>query len=233
MIRIEHLHKSFGRFKIFNDISLRLPAQKIIALLGPNGSGKTTLLKTILGIVHPDKGDIWVMEKKIQGNYQYRTHINYLPQIARFPDNLSARELITLIQDIRNDTPSIHPLQEMLLLDEHMDKRLKHLSGGTRQKINILLACMFDSPIYFMDEPTAGLDPIALVRIKEYLQQLAKQGKSILFSTHMISLVEELAQEVIFLLEGKVFFQGSLAELKQLGKEDRLEKAIAHILLRS
>ena len=142
----------------------------------------------------------------IHNNWQYRKQIGYLPQIAKFPENLKVKELIRMISDIRGNEGNPEPLIESFDLNQILDKPLRYLSGGTRQKVNILLAFMFDSLYYILDEPTAGLDPLSLIRFKELLVAEKKKGKAILLTTHIVRLVEELADDIIFLLEGNIYF---------------------------
>jgi Cu-processing system ATP-binding protein len=230
MIIIDNLQKSFGRNEVLKGINLNIRDGVITAILGPNGSGKTTLIKSILGMVIPGDGSIEMNGKGIHNNWKYRNQIGYLPQIARFPENLKVKELIRMIKDIRRTEGKEDPLAEMFDLKQAMDKPLRHLSGGTRQKVNILLAFMFESPNYILDEPTAGLDPLSLIRFKELLIAEKKNGKAILLTTHIVSLVEELADDVIFLLEGNIFFSGSVEELKSKYGGLKLEHSIANIL---
>jgi Cu-processing system ATP-binding protein len=231
MIVINSLHKSFGRNQVLKEINLNIRDGVITSVLGPNGSGKTTLIKSILGMVIPQKGSIEVNGLKILSEWQYRMQIGYLPQIARFPENLKVKELIRMIKDIRRMEGNEHPLIEMFDLKQVMDKPLRYLSGGTRQKVNILLAFMFDSLYYILDEPTAGLDPISLIRFKELLVAEKKKDKTILLTTHIVGLVEELADDIVFLLEGNIFFSGSVEELKSLHGGLTLEHSIANILM--
>jgi Cu-processing system ATP-binding protein len=119
---------------------------------------------------------------------------------------------------------------ELFGVEPFLDKKLSNLSGGTKQKVNLVLTFMFDSPLYILDEPTAGLDPVSLIHLKELIQKEKSKGKTLLITTHIMSLVEELSDEIIFLLEGKIYFQGSVQELeKETGQSD-LEHAIARIL---
>ena len=140
-----------------------------------------------------------------------------------------------MVMDIRGKGPSGQSMESQELirlfqLQPFIDKTLRFLSGGTRQKVNILLTFMFDSRYFILDEPTAGLDPPALIRFKELLRKEKEQGKAILFTTHILSLVEEMAEEIIFILEGRVYFRGTNAELKDLKGDQSLEQAIARIL---
>jgi Cu-processing system ATP-binding protein len=230
MIAIKELNKSFGRNQVLKGINLQIRDAVITAVLGPNASGKTTLIKSILGMVIPQEGSIQMNGTDIRNQWKYRSQIGYLPQIARFPENLKVRELIRMISDIRGSDGNSSVLSEMFELDSVMSKPLRHLSGGTRQKVNILLAFMFDSPNYILDEPTVGLDPLSLIRFKNLMKSEKSKGKGILLTTHIVGLVEELADDIVFLLEGKVFFNGSLHKLKSIYGGQSLEQAIANII---
>ena len=230
MIQLQHISKRFGKITVLDDISFSLEKGGIFAVLGPNGSGKTTILKIILGMVLPQKGDVSIHESKILKSWDYRKEISYLPQIARFPDNLTVTELIKMMNDLRSMPSREDELIEMLGLQKFLDKKLGNLSGGTRQKVNIMLAFMFDSSILILDEPTAGLDPVSLIRLKELIMESKSKGKIILITTHILGLVEALADEIIFLLEGNIHFRGSLDELNNKTGEKDLEHSIAALL---
>ncbi|MCF8243666.1 MAG: ABC transporter ATP-binding protein [Saprospiraceae bacterium] len=230
MISIQQLHKSFGTNKVLRGIDLEFDQPGITAVLGPNGSGKTTIIKSILGMVLPDSGTISVQGENISGKWRYRNQIAYLPQIARFPENLTVAELIRMVKDLNTSTAQDEAIISLFELRPFLDKRLGNLSGGTRQKVNLVLTFMYDCPIIFLDEPTAGLDPISMVRLKELIHQQRLLGKTILITTHVMSLVEELAEEVVFLLEGQIHFRGSLKELKEKSEETNVERAIAKLL---
>lgn len=229
---IRDLHKAYNKNEVLKGIDLEIPDGRITAVLGPNGSGKTTLIKCVLGMVFGQKGEINVLGRNIQGDWLYRRSIGYLPQIARFPENLKVRELIKMVKDIRNQPAYESELIGLFGLEQYLDRPLRHLSGGTRQKVNILIAFMFDCHYLVLDEPTVGLDPLALIRFKDLLLRKKEAGRAILLTTHMVSLVEELADEVIFILEGKIYFQGKISELKAKSSEQNLERAIAGILMK-
>lgn len=234
MIEVEGLFKSFGKNEVLKGVDFTLSAGKITAVLGPNGSGKTTLIKSLLGMVFPDRGRIKINGHDIQGCWDYRRNIGYLPQIARFPENLKVKELIHMVEDIRGDRSSEAVLLARFGLGPFLDKPLRHLSGGTRQKVNIVLAFMFDCQHYILDEPTAGLDPVAMISFKELMYREKKLGKDILLTTHIISLVEEVADDVILLLDGRVLYNGPLQGIMPMQDEFglfSLEQAIAKILI--
>lgn len=230
MIQVTDLNKSFGKLDVLKGISFSVDKPGVFAILGHNGSGKTTMLKIILGMVMPNSGELSVNGKIIKNDWHYREDIAYLPQIARFPDNLSVSELINMILDIRNRGGREQELIKRFGLEKFLDKKLSELSGGTKQKVNIVLAFMFDANICILDEPTAGLDPVAMIELKKLINEERKRGKIILITTHIMSLVEELAEEIIFLLDGKIHFQGTLGEMQKKTNERDLEHAIAAML---
>ena len=230
MIEIKEIKKNFGKLEVLKGFDFSLSKGKITAILGPNGSGKTTFIKSILGLVIPSGGEIQFEEKSIYKDWEYRKNIGYLPQIARFPENLKVKELFKLIEDVRGESGSANKLIDLFDLNEFLNKRLRQLSGGTRQKVNLVLTFMFDCPIYILDEPTSGLDPIALIRLKDLVKEKKALGKTFLVTTHIMNLVEEIADELIFLLEGKVYFRGTYTEMLEAEKEENLERAIANIL---
>ncbi len=230
MIEIKNLHKRFGKLQVLDGVSFQVEPGGIIAVLGPNGSGKTTILKTILGMVHPQMGEIYFQGNAVLDKWEYRNDIGYLPQIARFPDNLTVQELINMIKNIRDVEADETELVNRFDLKLSLNKKLGNLSGGTRQKVNIVLTFMFDCPLLILDEPTAGLDPVALIQLKELIQEEKQKGKTLLITTHIMSLVEDLSDQIIFLLEGKIYFQGSVEELQEQTQQTDLEHSIAKIL---
>lgn len=230
MIKIKDLYKKFGKNEVLSGLNLEIGEGGIFAVLGPNGSGKTTLIKCLLGMVIPNKGEISVLGKNIKSGSGYRHKIDYLPQIANFPNNLRVKELITMIKDLRGKTDLDQELISLFKLEPFLDKKLGNLSGGTKQKVNLVLTFMFDSPLVILDEPTSGLDPISLLRLKKLIQSEKDKGKTILITSHIMSFVEEISDEIVFLLEGKIYFKGTITELKDKTKQPDFEHAIASIL---
>jgi len=230
MVTIENLHKKFGKNVVLSGLDLSISEGGIFAVLGPNGSGKTTLIKSILGMVIPNKGTIKVFDENIKRSSNYRRKIDYLPQIANFPSNLKVKELIKMIKDLRNKSANDEILINLFKLEPFLNKKLGNLSGGTKQKVNILLTFMFDSPIVILDEPTTGLDPISLIHLKNIIQAEKEKGKTIIITSHIMSFVEEVADEIVFLLEGQIYFKGSIDTLKTNTKQSDFEHAIASIL---
>ncbi|MCB9186458.1 MAG: ABC transporter ATP-binding protein [Flavobacteriales bacterium] len=230
MISVETLHKSFGKLTVLDGLDLSIDEGGIFVILGPNGSGKTTLIKSILGMVVPDKGNIAIDGKPVLKEWQYRGNIDYLPQIANFPSNLTVAELLKLVKQLRDRPTRDQELIELFGLEPFLEKKLGHLSGGTKQKVNIVLTFMFNSDLIILDEPTSGLDPIALLHLKELILKEKEAGKTVLITTHIMSFVEEMADEIVFLLDGKIYFKGTVNELQQKTEQQDLEHAIAQIL---
>ena len=232
MIQIIKLHKKFGKLTVLDGLDLEIKTGGIFAILGPNGSGKTTLIKSILGMVIPNSGEINIDNKTVLKKWEYRNQINYLPQIANFPANLTVNELISMVKNLRPKEANDKDLIALFGLESFLDKKLGNLSGGTKQKVNIVLTFMFDSDLIILDEPTTGLDPISLIHLKEIIQKEKEKGKTILITTHIMSFVEEVADEIVFLLDGEIYFKGSIENLKTQTNQTDLEHAIAHLMLK-
>ncbi|MCF8277049.1 MAG: ABC transporter ATP-binding protein [Flavobacteriales bacterium] len=232
MIRVEGLKKSFGKLTVLDNLDLQIARGGIFVILGPNGSGKTTLIKSVLGMVVPDAGKISIDGKSVIREWEYRGNIDYLPQIANFPSNLSVSELLKLVKELRDKPTRDQELIAHFGLEPFLDKKLGNLSGGTKQKVNLMLTFMFNSPLVILDEPTSGLDPIAMLHLKELIRAEKQNGKTVLITTHIMSFVEEIADEIVFLLDGKIYFKGSVQELQQKTGQKDFEHAIAAILRR-
>jgi len=230
MIQFNNIHKRFGKLTVLDGLDLDIKKGGIFAILGPNGSGKTTLIKCLLGMVIPNKGDITFEGKSVLKKWEYRNNLNYLPQIANFPPNLSVIELINMVKNLRPKSSNEVALIQLFGLKSFLNKKLGNLSGGTKQKVNIVLTFMFNSDLIILDEPTTGLDPIALIHLKELILKEKNNGKTILITTHIMSVVEELANEIVFLLDGKIYFKGSIDALKKQTDNENLEYAIANLI---
>lgn len=230
MIEIKKLHKRFGKLVVLKDLDLTINKGGIFAILGPNGSGKTTLIKCLLGMVIPNEGEILYNSKSVLKKWNYRDNINYLPQIANFPANLSVKELIKMVKDLRPKKSREKELIQLFGLTPFMKKKLGNLSGGTKQKVNLVLTFMFDSDLIILDEPTTGLDPIALIYLKNIIRQEKEKGKTILITSHIMSFVEEISDEIVFLLDGDIYFKGSVNSLKEKTGKQSLEQSIAQLM---
>lgn len=230
MIEIQNIEKSFGKQKVLHQINLKLENKGIIAVLGPNGSGKTTLIKTLLGLVKPDKGAVFINEKSILGENLYRRNISYLPQVAHFPDYLTINEFLRFMESLKGAAHRKKELISLFRIEAEMNKNLRKLSGGTLQKVNLVNCFMYDRPIAILDEPTVGLDPVSMISLKDFLKRELEQGKLILITTHMMDFAESLASEIVFLLEGNIYFDGSVQKLFEQTASKTMEEAVACLL---
>lgn len=231
MITIQGLKKKFGSLQVLDDLSLEIPDGQALGIVGPNGSGKTTLIKHLLRLVKPDQGTITINGTKLKGSCDYRREIGYMPQMARYPENMKVRELLDFITEIRGEEPVFEDeLAELFELEKEMGKSLRTLSGGTKQKVGAVAAMMFDPTILILDEPTAGLDPRSSLRFKQWIAREKERGKTILLTTHIMSEIEELADYLVLLIDGRVRYHGKQSEFIQRNQEQRLEGAVAKIL---
>jgi len=234
MIAITGLYKRFGKLEALKSITADLHTGKTYAMIGPNGSGKTTLIKCILGLVLPDRGEVRVMDQPISKDWHYRHHIGYMPQIGRYPDQMKIGQIFDMICDLReyNNNPD-EDLIKAFKLDQMRGKRMHTLSGGTRQKVSASLAFLFRPSILILDEPTAGLDPVAAEILKEKIQAEKKEDRTILITSHIMSDLDELCSHVVYLEEGKILFNDTIDLLKEETGELKLGRAIATIMQRN
>lgn len=230
MINFKNINKRFGKLVVLDDLNLEVNKGGVFAILGPNGSGKTTLIKSLLGMVIPEKGDILFNNESILKQWDYRNKLTYLPQIANFPANLTVIELVEMVKNLRPSKTNEKELIELFGLTAVLKQKLGNLSGGTKQKVNLVLTFMFDSELIILDEPTTGLDPIALIFLKELIQKEKEKGKTILITTHIMSFVEEMSDEIVFLLDGKIYFKGTIEAIMKQTDSASLEIAIANLM---
>jgi len=231
MIDIQNINKKFGKLAVLQDINLSFQKGQCIALIGPNGCGKTTLIKSILGMVIPDNGSITFNGKSILGDYLYRNNIGYMPQIGRYPDNMTIGQIIEMIKKVR---PTATELDEELIrafeLEKMFDKQMRTLSGGTTQKVSAVLAFMFNPDMLILDEPTAGLDPLAAEVLKDKINAEKEKGKLILITSHLLSELDDLVTHITFMHDGAVRFKKAINALKSETNQPNLAKAITYIL---
>ncbi|MDR0793319.1 MAG: ABC transporter ATP-binding protein [Chitinophagaceae bacterium] len=231
MIEIENLNKKFGKLQALDNVSVQCNANECVALVGPNGSGKTTLIKCLLGMVLPDSGIMKFKGKSILKQWEYRSDIGYMPQIGRYPDNMTIGQVLDMLQDLGSglrepDTDLIEAFE----LNKMLHKRMRTLSGGTRQKVSACIAFLFNPSVLILDEPTAGLDPIASEMVKQKLAKEKSKQKLILITSHVLSELDELATHVVYMQEGKLLFHKPVEKLTEETGEKKLNKAIAALM---
>lgn len=234
MIIANNVSKKFGNLTALNNFSVTCNKGECIALIGPNGSGKTTFIKTILGMVVCDSGFVTVNGFNIKNDWQYRSKIGYMPQTGRYPENMTIGQVLEMMQDIRgekNNKDLDEDLVERFGIKGLLQKRMRTLSGGTRQKISAALAFLFNPDLLILDEPTAGLDPLSSEILKEKIIEEKKKGKLILITSHILSELDDLVTQVIYMQDGCLCFHKTIDQLKEDTGQTKLAKAIAQVML--
>jgi Cu-processing system ATP-binding protein len=232
MIDATSVAKKFGKLLALNDVTVSLRYGQTISLIGPNGSGKTTFIKSLLGLVVPDKGEILFDGTDIRTGSEYRNRIGYMPQISRFPENIRIAQLFDMVRDIRKSRIAKEDEDLVMTYDLHRmkDKPLRTLSGGTRQKVSACLAFLFDPPVIILDEPTAGLDPLSAEQLKDKIRLEKEKGKLILITSHILSDLDDITSEVVYMQEGKLRFHKTIEAIRADTGEEKLARAIAQIM---
>jgi Cu-processing system ATP-binding protein len=231
MIAAENINKKFGKLQVLNNVSITTGVGESIALIGPNGCGKTTFIKSILGMVVPDSGTIKVKGENIAAGWAYRSIIGYMPQVGRYPENMKIGQVIDMLTDIRQtDKQPDEDLISAFGLKKLYDKRMRTLSGGTMQKVSASIAFLFKPEILILDEPTAGLDPVAAELLKEKILAEKKNGKLFLITSHILSELDELASHIVYMQDGNILFYKTMEALKSDTGETKLSRAIAQLM---
>jgi len=230
MISLDGLRKAYGTRSVLDGVSLSLEPGRIAALVGPNGSGKTTLIKCVLGLARADAGRVLLDGVPADAEGRYRARIGYAPQAPHFPGNLAVGEIFAMLRSLRPGAATDESLLESFGLRAEWVTSVGTLSGGWRQKVSLAAAWLFRPDILILDEPTAGLDPIAAGLFKHALRGARSEGRTVLITSHILSELEELADDVAFLNDGKLRFAGPVQALLHETGMRRLEPAIAALL---
>ena len=232
MIIATNVTKRFGKLTALDNVSVNCNKGQCISLTGPNGSGKTTLIKCLLGMVVPDSGFITFNQQNILHHWQYRSQIGYMPQTGKYPENMTIAQVLDMMKDIRknNQVSLDEELIQIFDLQQISNKKMRTLSGGTRQKVSAALAFLFNPDVLILDEPTAGLDPLSTELLKDKIRKEKQKGKLILITSHILSDLDDLVTEVIYMQDGQLRFHKSLEQLKQDTGQTQLSRAIAQVM---
>ena len=183
--------------------------------------------------MRPDAGGILLAGAPLDGGFAYRTGIGYMPQAPSFPDNLTGREVVEMLRDLRGrGAATDEELLDWFGESGRSTGRCGCLSGGTRQKLNAAIAFLFRPTLIILDEPTAGLDPVASGILKDKIRRVRDGGATVVLSSHLMAELEELAEDLVFLVDGRVRYAGSIEGLKERAGETGLERAMAALLRR-
>jgi Cu-processing system ATP-binding protein len=219
MIEVRNLTKRYGDHVAVNDVSFTVTAGETFALLGPNGSGKTTLLKCLVGLVAPTRGEIRINQFDIwESGRQARHLVSYLPQRVAFPESLTAREVLWFYSRLRRIRSG--RVEELLAAPQFhfngfSNKPVSQYSGGMVQRLGLAVACLPDAPILILDEPTVSLDPEGAICFREFLAALKRAGKTLLFSSHVLADVEQLADRVGIMVGGQLVALEPISTLRE------------------
>ena len=232
MIEARDICKTFGRVRALDGFSATMRAVHAYSLIVPNGSGKTTFIKCLLGTVIPDSGIVTIDHESLLANPMLRARIGYMPQIGRYPDNMRVGQLFDMLHEIRRGTSSSRDedLMHAFAIDKIASKPMRTLSGGTRQRVSACVAFLFNPDVLVLDEPTAGLDPVSVEILKEKVMTERNKGKLILLTSHILSDLDEITTDVMFLIEGKLRFSKPIDALRTECGEDKLGKLIARFM---
>lgn len=214
LVEIHNLTKSYDKRKeALHDLTLTLPRGRIVGLLGPNGSGKTTLIKLLNGLLVPDGGEILIDGEK--PGPSTKAKVSYLPERTYLKNGATIRELLSFFQDFYEDFRIDRAKEMLAALRIEENARIRALSKGTREKVQLILVMSRDASLYILDEPIAGVDPAARDYILRTIITNYNENATVLISTHLISDIENILDEVVFMKEGRLLLQASVEEIRE------------------
>ena len=212
LVECKHVTKKYGVKVALDDVNLTIEKGKIIGLLGPNGSGKTTLIKLLNDLLVPNSGEIL-----IQGNHpgvETKKIISYLPERTYLNFNMKIKEVIQYFKDFYEDFREEVAYELLKKLDINPDDKLKTLSKGMKEKVQLILVMSRKAQLYVLDEPIGGVDPAARDYILDTILKNFNEEATIIISTHLISDIEKILDEVIFIKKGKIVLHESSDQLR-------------------
>ncbi len=213
LVEVKGLHKSYGKKEVLKDFNLELESGRIIGLLGPNGSGKTTFIKTLAGLLKPNSGMVSIDGKAI--GIDSKKIVSYLPERTYFSPDMRVKDTIEFFKDFYEDFREERAIDLLGKLDISLDSKIKHLSKGTREKMQLVLVMSRDAKLYLLDEPIGGVDPAARDYILKTILTNYSEGSSVIISTHLISDVENVLDDVIFIQNGKMVLQSCVDDIRE------------------
>lgn len=213
LLRLEHVQKNYGKTEALSGVNLDIQPGSIVGLLGPNGSGKTTIIKLINGLLQPTSGQVLINGEK--PSPKTKKAVSYLPDTTYLGDNMKIKEVFAMFKDFYSDfdEEKANHLLEDLNLDEK--SRLKNLSKGNKEKVQLILVMSRKADLYVLDEPIGGVDPAARDYILKTIIQNRSENSSVLISTHLISDIEDILDDVIFIKDGEILLQEDANELRR------------------
>ncbi len=220
IITIRNLTKNYGEKTVLNNINLDIYPGQVIGYIGPNGAGKSTTVKVLTGIIQDYEGDVTVAGKDLRSDLmEIKKMIGYVPELAELYDLLTPREYLTFTGTLYHMEPAVIDERITRMLDlfglaENIDQRMDSFSKGMRQKVLLASGLLHNPSIVILDEPLSGLDANAVILVKELLQRLKQEGKTIFYCSHMMDVVEKVSDRVVLIDKGRIIANGTIAELK-------------------
>jgi ABC-2 type transport system ATP-binding protein len=226
LLSLKNITKQYGTYKANNDISLEIPSHEIFGMLGPNGAGKTTLIRIITGITMPDSGSILFDGKKY--SMDDRLKIGYMPEERGLYKKMKVGEQLIYLAQLKGMSKQdalkkIKIWVEKFEIATWWNKRIEELSKGMQQKVQFISTIVHEPKLIILDEPFSGLDPINADLIINEMQELKKNGATIIFSTHRMEQVEELCKSIVLINQGKNILEGNVTELRKKYREQKYE----------
>ena len=234
IITVRQLNKQYGEKTVLRNINLDIYSGQIIGYIGPNGAGKSTTVKILTGIIQDYTGDVMVFGKNLRDNIlEVKSKVGYIPESAELYDLLTPREYLSFIGKLYHLPDDIIEERSRKMLDsfsllENMDQRMDSFSKGMRQKVLITSGLLHNPSIVIMDEPLSGLDANAVILIKELLQALKQEGKTIFYCSHMMDVVEKVSDRIVLINNGSIIADGTIDELRQ-NSADSLEQIFSRL----
>ena len=213
LLECKNLTKKYGNYTALSNVSLQIDSGHIIGLLGPNGSGKTTLIKRIAGLLSPTFGELYIKEAPV--GIGSKKLISYLPDHTYLNDWMTVKQIIHFFADFYDDFETERAYDMLSKLDIDPNRKLKTLSKGTKEKVQLILVMSRKADLYLLDEPIAGVDPAARDYILNTILSNYDENASILISTHLISDIENILDEVIFIKNGCIQMQASVDDIRE------------------
>jgi ABC-2 type transport system ATP-binding protein len=235
IIEIHNLQKRYGKKQVLHGIDLQITSGQIIGYIGPNGAGKSTTVKILCGLISEFQGEITIFGKDLRKEtLEIKKQVGYIPENAVLYESLTPLEFMEFIGEMRGlETEQTHDKAEKLMnifeMKANLNQRIATFSKGMRQKVLICSALLHNPDLIFMDEPLSGLDANSVIMVKEMLIHLAREGKTVFYSSHLMDVVEKISDRIILIDQGKVIADGSFDELNKLSNDENLEKMFTRL----
>ncbi|HEY5471174.1 MAG TPA: ABC transporter ATP-binding protein [Bacteroidales bacterium] len=235
IVSIRNLTKNYGEKEVLKGINLEITPGQIIGYIGPNGAGKSTTVKILCGLISEFRGEIEIFGKDLRKQtLEIKKQVGYIPENAVLYESLTPMEFMEFIGEMRSLNPEqtrkkAEALMSIFEMKPNINQRISTFSKGMRQKVLICSSLLHNPDLIFMDEPLSGLDANSVIMVKEMLTHLARDGKTIFYSSHLMDVVEKISDRIILIDQGTVIADGSFSDLNKLTNDANLEKMFTRL----